>query len=169
MKKLGIWGIAIAAAFVVGILSANPVVDAAGGWQLAFQGLQDQIDSISGNLPQEDIMRFRSSSSTITMGLSGIEGGKIIGIDGTITKFIYRMESFSIIPPTDVTVTIFKNTQPTALTCVVQTILNTVVTCTVDGSVPVQATDLIIVADKQDIFNQISAVRHAAVFVTPNP
>jgi len=167
MKKSLLLGIAISSAFLIGIFSANPVI-AIGGWQAAVADLQGQIDSITGNLPQEDIMRFRNSQSTVTMGLSGIEGGKIVGIDGTVTKFIYRMESASIIPPTDVTVTLFKNTQPTALSCVVQTILNTVVTCTVNGSVPVQATDIIIIADKQDIFNQISAVRYAAVFVTPS-
>jgi len=46
MNKLGIWAIAIAGAFVIGVLSANPVVEAVGGWQLAIQGLQDQIDAI---------------------------------------------------------------------------------------------------------------------------
>jgi hypothetical protein len=48
MNKLGIWGIAIAAAFVVGVLSANPVVDAAkSGWQPVVADLQSQIDEIS--------------------------------------------------------------------------------------------------------------------------
>lgn len=37
MKKLGIWAIAIAGTFLIGIFSANPVVEAVGGWQLALE------------------------------------------------------------------------------------------------------------------------------------
>jgi len=36
MQKLGIWAIAIAGAFLIGVVSANPVVEAVGGWQLAL-------------------------------------------------------------------------------------------------------------------------------------
>jgi len=46
LNKLGIWAIAIVAAFVVVILSANPVVEAAGGWKAAIEDLQNQIDNI---------------------------------------------------------------------------------------------------------------------------
>ena len=46
MDKLGIWGIAIAAAFMIGMLSANPVVEAVGGWKAAFDDLQQQINEI---------------------------------------------------------------------------------------------------------------------------
>jgi len=46
MNKLGIWGIAIAAAFMIGVLSANPVVEAVGGWKAAFDDLQQQINEI---------------------------------------------------------------------------------------------------------------------------
>jgi len=46
MNKLGIWAIVIAAAFVVGVLSANPVVEAAAGWKATVADLQDQIDEI---------------------------------------------------------------------------------------------------------------------------
>jgi len=46
MDKLGIWGIAIAAAFMIGVLSANPVVEAVGGWKAAFDDLQQQINEI---------------------------------------------------------------------------------------------------------------------------
>jgi len=46
MNNLGIWGIAIAAAFVIGVISANPVVEAAGGWKAAFEDLQEQINNI---------------------------------------------------------------------------------------------------------------------------
>ena len=46
MNKLGIWAIAIAGAFVIGILSANPVVEAVGGWQGAFVGLDTRLTAL---------------------------------------------------------------------------------------------------------------------------
>jgi len=46
MNKFGIWGIAIAAAFMIGVISANPVVEAVGGWKAAFEDLQEQINNI---------------------------------------------------------------------------------------------------------------------------
>ena len=50
MKKLGIWAIAIASAFVIGVLSANPVVEAVGGWQQAIANLQLDVITVDGNL-----------------------------------------------------------------------------------------------------------------------
>jgi len=47
MNKLGILAIAIAGAFLIGILSANPVVEAVGGWKPAVDDLQSQIDAIT--------------------------------------------------------------------------------------------------------------------------
>ena len=38
--------VAIVASFVIGIISANPVVDAVGGWKAAFDDLQLQINNI---------------------------------------------------------------------------------------------------------------------------
>jgi len=46
IKNSGIWGIAIATAFVIGVLSANPVVEAAAGWKAAFDDLQQQINEM---------------------------------------------------------------------------------------------------------------------------
>jgi len=46
MNKLGIWAIAIAGAFLIGVLSANPVVEAIGGWQGAFAGLDARITTL---------------------------------------------------------------------------------------------------------------------------
>ena len=46
MNKLGIWAIAIVGAFVIGILSANPVVEAVGGWKAAVIELNDDISDI---------------------------------------------------------------------------------------------------------------------------
>ena len=47
MNKLSIWGIVIAGAFFIGILTANPVVEAVGGWKAAIADLQNQIDNTS--------------------------------------------------------------------------------------------------------------------------
>ena len=43
-KTIAIAG--IIGAFVVGVLTANPVVEAAGGWKAAIEDLQNQIDDI---------------------------------------------------------------------------------------------------------------------------
>jgi len=84
MNKLGIWGIVIAAAFVVGVLSANPVVDAAGGKgdsliveainQLtsAVQGIEPTvnvdptpINVIVGSEPIKNVIKANSKTGTI--------------------------------------------------------------------------------------------------------
>jgi len=51
MNKLGIWGLVIAVAFVVGVLSSNPVVEAAqSGWQAANTELEQELDDLFGDL-----------------------------------------------------------------------------------------------------------------------
>jgi len=52
MNKLGIWALVIATAFMIGIFSANPVVEAVGGWKAAVDDLQNQIDNLE---PSEQI------------------------------------------------------------------------------------------------------------------
>jgi len=52
MNKLGIWTIVIAGAFLIGILSANPVVEAVGGWQGAFDNLQLEVTERDTTLVQ---------------------------------------------------------------------------------------------------------------------
>jgi len=57
MNKLGIWAIVIAGAFVIGVLSANPVVEAVGGWQLAFVGLDTRVTALENPSPiQKEIV-----------------------------------------------------------------------------------------------------------------
>ena len=46
MNKLGIWAIVVAGAFFLGILTANPVVEAVGGWKAAVIELNDDISDI---------------------------------------------------------------------------------------------------------------------------
>ncbi len=43
MNKLGIWAIAVAGTFLIGILSANPIVEAQSGWKAAVAALEEQI------------------------------------------------------------------------------------------------------------------------------
>ena len=51
MNKLGIWGLVIAVAFVVGVLSSNPVVEAAqSGWQAANTELEQELDDLFGDI-----------------------------------------------------------------------------------------------------------------------
>jgi len=52
-----ILGIVIAGAFVVGIFSANPVVEAVGGWQLAFEGLDTRITDLE-NQPVDPLNTY---------------------------------------------------------------------------------------------------------------
>jgi len=72
MNKLGIWAIAIAGAFLIGILSANPVVEAVGGWQPAVDGLDARITALETDSSVYEV------SETIT-----IQAGALT--DGTIT------------------------------------------------------------------------------------
>jgi len=54
MNKLGILGIVIVGTFVFGVLSANPVVEAAAGWQLAVSDLLDQITSNDNDITNHE-------------------------------------------------------------------------------------------------------------------
>ncbi len=92
MNKLGIWAIAIAGAFVIGVLSANPVVEAVGGWQPAIQGLQDQIDSIPAPEPQ---IVSRTNSMMFSPGGSGMF--ETVCEPG---EFLFQLQDYSIDPPT---------------------------------------------------------------------
>jgi len=74
MNKLGIWAIAIAGAFLVGVVSANPVTEAVGGWQGAFDGLDARITTLEGDASVYEV------SETIT-----IQAGALT--DGTVTLF----------------------------------------------------------------------------------
>jgi len=72
MQKLGIWIIAIAGAFLIGVVSANPVTEAVGGWQGAFDGLDTRITAL------ETASSVYEVSETIT-----IQAGALT--DGTVT------------------------------------------------------------------------------------
>ena len=73
MNKLGIWAIAIAGAFLIGIVSANPVVEAVGGWQLAL-GLHEGDSSAHHEIPEAQVYEL---SDTITILAGDFTGGTI--------------------------------------------------------------------------------------------
>jgi len=86
MNKLGIWGIAIAGAFVVGILTANPVVEAVGGWKEAVANLQSQIDASDEIFTVEDTKDV-PEGNTVTIELVCPENSASIR-DGNSWEFI---------------------------------------------------------------------------------
>ena len=73
MQKLGIWAIAIAGAFLIGVLSANPVVEAVGGWQGAL-GLHEGDSSAHHEIPEAQVYEL---SDTITILAGDFTGGTI--------------------------------------------------------------------------------------------
>ncbi len=94
MNKLGIWVIAIAGAFIIGILSANPVVEAVGGWQLAIQGLQAQIDAIPA--PESQVYEV-SGTTKISAGELSNETITLFCLDGDWRDNI--IVDFVTVPP----------------------------------------------------------------------
>ena len=116
MNKLGIWAIVIAGAFLIGIVSANPVVEAVGGWQLAFDGLDARITGLENQPADPQIMRI-DGGGIIGVGESYfLNGGSLsrnfastmVGIDGTISEVQYRI-GFATVNGATVTAKIFKN------------------------------------------------------------
>ena len=50
MKKSLLLGIVISSAFLIGIFSANPVVEAVGGWQGAIENLTIELNPANSNV-----------------------------------------------------------------------------------------------------------------------
>ena len=92
----------------------------------------------------------------------------MVGFDGTITEFLYRIKSVAIIGPTPVTATVTVNDVAVALSCTVNAIQNTIVTCSATGSIPVQTSDIVRVVDTQQVLNGLQAGRYADVYITPS-
>jgi len=86
LNKLGIWGIVIAGAFFVGVLSANPVVEAAGGWKAA-------VIELSGDI--SDIELFLEERSDFWEFLE--EGG-----EEAFESQVYEVSGVSVIPANEV-------------------------------------------------------------------
>ena len=62
MKKSILLGVAISSAFLIGIFSANPIVEAVGGWQPAVDGLDARITALEG-----DASVYEVSVSTVIL------------------------------------------------------------------------------------------------------
>jgi len=110
MKKTILLGIAIASAFMIGILSANPVVEAVGGWQAAIAGHETRITDLE-NQPA-GVTDFYTKS--VSGGFSGgnnpgtltadcdagdIATGGGYSITGASTVNHYFAGPFPIVPP----------------------------------------------------------------------
>ena len=87
MNKLGIWAIAIAGAFLIGAFTANPIVEAQGGWKLA-------IDEITSEQPvyevSVDTVILEGDRLGALIQLRCLEGDYITGaftIEGDDTGF----------------------------------------------------------------------------------
>jgi hypothetical protein len=76
MNRHVILGIAVAAAFAVGVLSANPVVEAAGGWKAAVDDLKAAIT----DLRETEILGFYK----INKPLNGVVGSSVFCDEGDI-------------------------------------------------------------------------------------
>jgi len=103
MNKLGIWGIAIAAAFVVGVLSANPVVEAASGWKDAVADHETRITDLETQ-PAGTLVTITTSKpltvpsdksvvSEIALCPSGttISGGGVSGVSNAATVIVSNL------------------------------------------------------------------------------
>ena len=74
MNKLGIWGITIAAAFVIGVLSANPVVEGKGGWQGALEirhFTTTETDHLDITINDSDV----TPNSVVILSVDEVPGG----------------------------------------------------------------------------------------------
>jgi len=156
MNKLGIWAIAIVGAFVIGVLSANPVVDAAGGWKEAL-GLHEGDSSAHHDIPesQSALIFLRCSIqgtqicwTTATGGTSSPEQApsfwSLIPTSGAITNL--TVETSIGDPPIgtgeSITIVLIKNDMDTSLTCV---LAESDTTCSdTTNSVPVSFGDRIL-------------------------
>jgi len=78
MNKLGIWAIAIAGAFLIGIISANPVVDAVEDWNQAVD-----IKSSSATGPDKDKDKNKPKEAIYEVSANGIilEGEQFTVVD----------------------------------------------------------------------------------------
>jgi len=191
MNKLGIWGIVIAGAFFVGVFSANPSVEAVGGWKAAFDDLLAQITSNDTDIADlqaqinaltgEHIIRFDSGNnqevnvnplffingnnegSPLNGFLDFRRGATLVGVDGEITELRYDIGPATINGIT-ITVSLWKNNAVIASCSVVTA--PTSQSCVDSITEPVSAGDLIAVSDVSIGQTVPVSFRHAAVIVT---
>jgi len=161
MNKLGIWAIAIATAFVIGVLSANPVVEGVGGWQAAIAGHETRITTLEGAQTIE-IMRidggrvttidvnelyFLDGDSLVKNNPSDFElSSKMVGIDGTISEVQYKIGKATA-NGASVTAKLYKNNAQVG-SCSLTTSGSSHTSCTMNLSEPVVKSDLLAITDQ---------------------
>jgi len=138
MNKLGIWAIAIAGAFLIGVVSANPVTEAVGGWQLAFEGLDTRITTLEGDVADPEVRLSELEEIVFKLPIridsqAGVNVNKFWGLDqqtkddffsvvpaiipsGTITGFDLETISPDTLP---VNARLYLDGSPTSLVCTV--------------------------------------------------
>jgi len=149
-------GISVLAGFVIGIIFANPVVEAAEGWKLAVEILQLQIDAITAGttpvffavtqfLPNSD--KFVGITQCFTFQILPKFCEMVMPFDGTFTLLTLSSGTdtarHSPGSGESYTATLLVNGAPTSLSC---TISGSDIDC-VDSSnnVPVSSLDRIVV------------------------
>jgi len=176
MKKSILLGVAISGAFLIGIFSANPIVEAQGGWKAAFVDLQSQIDATTstnvirfdaGNNQEVNINPlFFIDGDTEGSPLNGFldfrRGATLVGVDGEITELRYDIGPSA--PAATITVSLWKNNAVIG-SCSVVTALSSQ-SCVASLSVPVSAGDLVAVSDVSPSGTIGVSFKHAAVVVT---
>jgi len=174
MKKSILLGVVISGAFLIGIFSANPIVEAQGGWKAVFDDLQSQINAIpttstsvirfdSGNNQEVNINPlYLNGGSPLNNPLDFRRGSTLAGTDGTITELRYDIGSGGV--GATITASLWKNNAEIASCSVVTA--TTSQSCIVSLSVPVLAGDLIAVSDVSPSGSIGVSFRHASVVVT---
>jgi len=101
MNKLGIWAIAIAGAFVIGVLSANPVVEAVGGWQPAVAGLDVRVTTLE-NQQSAELYTKTQNLVLADSSVKQIVTQKCDDADDTIVNGYLKHFSSDTVPKIDV-------------------------------------------------------------------
>jgi len=174
MNKLGIWAIAIVGAFVIGVISANPVVDAVGGWKEAVADLQSQINAIpttstsvirfdAGNNQEVNINPlYLKGGSPLNNPIDFRRGATLAGTDGTITELRYDIGGGGGSGAT-IIASLWKNNAVIG-TCSVVT-ATTSQSCVASLSEPVLAGDLLAVSDVSPSGTIGVFFKHASVVI----
>jgi len=175
MNKLGIWAIVISGAFLIGVLSANPVVEAVGGWQGAFDVLNSKTIKVirfDGGAPSpftnNEVYIIDHTDASFNAGvLRDFEiASTMVGVNGAITKFHYQTGRIDTnVNGITITATLYKNAQPTSFTCSIVTGISNI--CEVEGFLEVVETDRIAVTDISINSNPDVFGRHAYVIISP--
>jgi len=182
MNKTILLGIAITGAFIVGILSANPVGEAVGGWQPVVDGLDARVTALEGAQTLE-IMRFDGGrSQTIDVNELYFFNGdgivrnnpsdfevaaKMVGIDGIISEVKYKIGKATT-NGASVTAKFYKNNALIG-SCSLATSGSLHTSCTMNLSEPVVKGDLLAITDKTSATTRFDVEgKSATVVIIPS-